>query len=229
MTLAFTFPIKDAWIIVADKGVISKLDTTDEMLNKITTFSDNAVKIQSLNHNLFFVGTGDQDILEKIVEIINNSPDFSEFKDNIFLKMNEAYSDFGGLNKKEVFLIIDKELQEALKFETELIRNDRLDKGVCSLSGENLKDNFIGSFRNNTNLGYVKTKISSLREVLFTETDEKFNDICNDMLSLLSVDYPNMVGHPSIQGSNIWIISKGTIRKVFTFPKNNYDYEVKEE
>ncbi|MFH1938493.1 MAG: hypothetical protein ABIJ60_03060 [Patescibacteria group bacterium] len=223
MTLAFTFPIKDAWVIVADKGVISRLDTTDKMSEKTTTFSDNEIKIKSLENDLFFVGAGNQEYLERIIEVINKSKSFHEFKKEIVLKIAEAYGSFEStIPKNEVFLIIDKNSQEAIKFDTCLMSED-----VYSLGITKLKNNFIGCFKENTNLGYVKIKIASFRNMTFEQVGNSFFDLCNDMLSLLSIDYPNLVGHPSIQGSNIWVISKEKVKKVFTFPKNDYNYEVK--
>lgn len=232
MTLAFTFKIKDAWIIIADKGVVSKLDSTDDRRNsardKITIFSDNEIKIKNLKYNLFFVGSGEQEYLDKIVKVINDSDNFLDFKDHLHTKMAEVYGGFNSsVPKNEEFLIIDKKSQKAFKIDTRLIEKDGDEKGVYPLDIINLENNFIGSFKQNARIGYVKIKITSLKNIPFDKVKREFNDICNDMLSLLSMDYPNLIGHPSIQGSNIWIISKTKIKKVFTFPKNNYNYKYK--
>lgn len=227
MTLAFTFPIKDAWVIVSDKKMISKIkQNIEDGPGEINFFSDNVNKIKELPHNLIFVGSGEQEILEKIIEIINNSENFDEFKQNIKLKIDELYSLFGDTIHNEEFLIIEKDKQNAFKFEIQEIKKEKKE-GVHELGLTKLENNFIGCYENCINFGNVKLKISSLKNKLFNNTNKEFNDNCNDQLSLLAIDNLNSVGHPAIHGSDIWIVSKNKVKKISTYPKNNYTYGVK--
>jgi len=228
MTLAFTFPIKDAWVLVADKKAISKAKDRDENLEEISFFSDNTEKIKEIGHNLFFVGSGEQEILEKTIEIINHSKNFNEFKENIVSKIDELYGIFGEkIITNEEFLIINKVTQSAFKFEIKEIKKG-VREGVHKLNSC-FKNNFIGCYDNCKNLGLVKLEFSSLKNKSFQDIDIEFNNQCNRFLSLLSIDYSAVVGHPAIHGSDIWVINKNKIKKIITHPKEGYDYEVEDD
>jgi hypothetical protein len=221
MTLSFTFKVKDAWIIVADKKAISYAEMETNEKNHF--FSDNTEKIKEINNHLFFVGAGNQEILDKAIEAINSFSNLKEFKDNLDIVISQ-FSDFNFMINLEEFLIIDQINQKAIKCK---LKNFLLKKadGFEEVNTSSDK-NFIGCYEMCNNLGNVKIKFSSMRKIKFKSIGNKVYDFCNWCLSLLSVDYLKEIGHPAIHGSDIWIISKEKVKKISTLPKNVYEYEV---
>jgi len=221
MTLSFTFKVKDAWVIVSDKKAISYAEMEEGGKNNF--FSDNMEKIKEINNHLFFVGAGNQEILDKAIEIINNFSNFEEFQNNLEIVISQ-FSDFNSIINFEEFLIIDQINQKAIKCKLKnlLLRKTDWLKEVNTSSDKN----FIGCYEGCNNLGNIKTEFSSMREIKFNEMGNKLYDFCNRCLSLLSVDYLGEIGHPAIHGSDIWVISKEKAKKILTLPKNVYEYEV---
>jgi len=228
MTLSFIFRTKGALVVVADRKAISKDDNIrDADSLSIKFFMDNITKIKEISHNLIFVGAGNKEILDKAIERINLSNDFEEFLKYLKIKINEIYSDFGEEKiDQEEFLVIEKDKQRAFKFRIKEIRESGGEKGCYELNSSKIGNNFIGCYENCINLGNVKQKIIDLRDKDFRRRNEEFRNKCNEFLSDLSIDNLNSVGHPSIHGSDIWLISKKKIKKFFTYPKNKYDYEI---
>jgi len=220
MTLAFIFSIEDAWVVVADKRDTSYMYGDGN--NKIPFFSDNVEKIKEIDHNLFFIGAGNQDILDKSIELINSCNDFNEFNNNIEKNIDALYGQFGTSIDLEEFIVIDQKMQKAFKFKVKDIK-EKKKKGKEEIKNSSDK-NFIGNYENCKDLGVVKINFSVVRKINFNQISTKFCDFCNSWLSLLSIDSLDYVGHPAIHGSDIWVISKDKIRKIVTYPKNNYEY-----
>lgn len=225
MTLAFTFPIKDAWIIVSDKKDISRGKGDGEY--GVSFFSDNVDKIRDIKkHKLFFVGAGSEEILKETIKRIESCNNFNEFKNTANLKNNidRIFNHFAGEINLEEFLIIDQKEQEAFKFKMKDIKNNKNDEWGQITRTSN--KNFIGNFsKDSKNFGLVKTEITSLRELGFEEFGKSASNLCNRWLSLLSIDFLDYIGHPAIHGSDIWVVSKEEVKKIQTNPKNIYDYK----
>ncbi|MFA5953336.1 MAG: hypothetical protein WC812_01965 [Candidatus Pacearchaeota archaeon] len=221
MTLAFTFPIKDAWVIVADKKAVSKFKA--ESQSDISVFSDSIEKIKGINHNLFFVGSGDEKILSDIIDDAKQYLNFEDFKKYLEIKLKNIFLTI----TDEQFLVIDKSSQKGFqirkdknnKFETKEIKNS-----------VNCK-NFIGTFNENTRLGEIKEELTNINNLKFSDMGERFYDFCNRCLGNIAVDNLYCVGHPLVHGSDIWIISKEKIKKISAKPERKYSYteEVKED
>lgn len=221
MTLSFTFKIKDAWIIVADKKAVSYAER--DIGGKNNFFSDNIDKIREINNHLFFVAAGSQEILDKAIEVINSFSNFEEFQTNLDIVISQFF-DFSHIINLEEFLIIDQINQKTIKCKLkDLLLNKKAGLKEVNTSSDK---NFIGCYEGCNNLGNIKTEFHSMREIKFNEVGDRVYDFCNRCLSLLAVDYLGEVGHPTIHGSDIWIISKEKIKKISTLPKNVYEYEV---
>lgn len=228
MTLAFTFPIKDAWVVVADRKKITKLnDVFDNngLPKKITI--DNKIKMEKISKGLIFVGAGFEGVLVKAIEQIDLSETFDKFKENIHIHINAIYEDYGQFIQEDEFLIIEREMKKAFKFKIKEIKDSDGINGVYELESDG-NNWFIGCYEDCLSLGSVKETLFSFRDLSYTEINGPFNNSCNHLLSLLSKDYLDSVGHPSIHGSNIWVVSKEKNKRIFTFPKD-YKYEVKED
>jgi len=221
MTLAFTFPIKDAWIIISDRKMISKDDNikdADSMCIKF--FVDNQQKVKQISHNLIFVGAGNREILDKVIERINLSKDFDEFVTYIKIKMAEVNTNFGNIIDEEEFLIIEQNTQKAFKFRIKDISQNKGGLHVLNLSDMN--HNFIGCYDNCVNLGEAKLEIEELKNKSFSDLNKEFYRSCNKILSLLAIDHLYSVGHPSIHGSDIWAVSKDKLKKIYSIPNNEF-------
>jgi len=219
MTLALTFRIKDAWVVVSDRKMISKDDNIKDADSLcIKYFVDNQQKIKQINHELIFVGAGNKEVLDKVVERINLSKNFEEFLDYLKIKMSEVNVDFGKIIDEEEFLIIEQRKQRAFKFKIKKINRDQ--EGCYSLNFSDMENNFIGCYENCINLGIIKLDIEELKNKTFAELDEDFYRGCNKILSFLAIDNLSSVGHPAIHGADIWIISKDKLKKIYTMPNN---------
>jgi hypothetical protein len=215
MTLAFTFKIKDAWVIVADKKAVSKFKA--ESQSDLSVFSDSIEKIKEINKNLFFMGDGDKDVLDLLIDNSKTCLNFEEFKINLD---NQSFI------QREEFLVIEKNTQKGFKIKKDFLGQFQI-KEINNSVNDN---NFIGCYAG-INLGNVKEELKEIAVLEFEEIGDKFYNFCNRCLSFLSVDYLNEVGHPLIHGSDIWIISREKIKKISANPKREYSYteEVKED
>jgi len=215
MTLAFTFKIKNAWVIIADKKAVSKFKA--ESQSDISVFSDSIEKIKEINNNLLFIGAGDKDLLDLLIDNSKTCSNFWEFKTNL---NNQSFI------QKEEFLVIEKNTQKGFKIK----KDQRGQFQIKEINNSVNENNFIGCY-GGINLGNVKEELRNIIGLEFEKASDKFYDFCNRCLSFLSVDYLGEVGHPLIHGSDIWIISKEKIKKISANPKREYKYtkEVKED
>ena len=230
MTLAFTFQIKDAWVIVADRKRVSMDDNVrDRDLLYIKFFTDNITKIKKISKNLIFVGAGRKDILEKTIEVIGSSPNLQEVLNYKKRVIDNICSNF---EIKEIdleeFLIIDKDTQKGFKFNIRSIRDDDEKNGFWELDDLELENNFIGTYESVV-LGNVKIDIGKLKQNTLETVNKKFSNECGRLLSIISLDNLYSVGHPQIHGFDIWIISKDKIKKIYAEPTTKFRYGVKEE
>ena len=183
MTLAFTFQIKDAWVIVADRKRVSMDDNVrDRDLLYIKFFTDNITKIKKISNNLIFVGAGRKDILEKTIEVIGSSPNLQEVLNYKKRVIDNICSNF---EIKEIdleeFLIIDKDTQKGFKFNIRSIRDDDEKNGFWELDDLELENNFIGTYESVV-LGNVKIDIGKLKQNTLETVNKKFSNECGRLL-----------------------------------------------
>lgn len=228
MTLAFTFRIKDAWVVVADRKRVSLDDNMkDRDLNYIKLFTDNITKIKKINDNIIFIGAGRIDILEKAIEVLGLLVSFQEVLDYKKRVIDNICSHFKPNEiDLEEFLIIDKTTQKGFKFNIRKIRDEK--NGFWELDKIEIENNFVGTYDCVT-LGNVKIDIGKINQNTFEKIHKKFYSECGRLLSSLSLDNLYSVGHPQIHGFDVWIVSKDKIKKIYAEPTTTFRYEVKEE
>jgi hypothetical protein len=221
MTLAFTFPIKDAWVIIADKKAISKFKA--ESQSDISVFSDSIEKIKEINDNLLFVGSGDEKILSDIIDDAKQYLNFEDFKKYLEIKLKSISLTI----RDEQFLVIDKSSQKGFQ----IGKNKKNEFEINKIKNYINSNNFIGTYNENTRLGEIKEELTNIGNLKFSDTGDRFFDLCNRCLGNIAVDNLYYVGHPLVHGSDIWIISKEKIKKISANPKREYNYieEVKQD
>lgn len=221
MTLVFTFPINDAWVIIADRLIIGKdgsYNFEEDIEHKERL--DNTTKIEHfIGKNLVFAGAGDNDLLELFVEKIGIKNSLDEFKTDFEGLCNSLRS--GGEFEQSVtnteFIIINQTNLEAFKF----INGKYKKIDGCS-------EGFVGYVKKLKNFNDVKADLIRRSNYDFDSNDDEVIMEWVYSLEKLAKQKLYSVGHPAIDGCNIWIVEKNKIQKIFVSPKN-YEWEIKND
>lgn len=208
MTLAFAFRIKDAWVIVADKLEIDKDYKVIFDGRENRTRIDNKCKIRFLNSkNLIFVGAGDCKLLERFIKMIILSKDLNEFNSNF-------QDNCQGLNSGEFELDIPN--TEFILINQKELTAYRYINGKKYKLIETLENSFIGSTEALRDLSGVKTNLLKMWDK--TMTPSRINNLIS-ILENLAAQRLESIGHPAIDGCDIWVIKKRAIKKYLIIPK----------
>lgn len=225
MTYVFTFPIKNAWVCVADRLTTDKkfLDVNVEGGRVERIRMDNITKIEELSKNLVFVGAGSSEILRIITNNLDVKVSFGEFKKDLHSFLKTLYGKYGRDMENTEFIIIDQRNKKAYKFNVSKILNSdsrRTNNGICKISS--CEQGFMGD-DDIAHLDNAKTKLLRRETHVFRKSSPLIRE-CILILEDIAKERLNQVGHPAIDGCDFWVISKNKIRKFFVFPK---DYEVR--
>lgn len=215
MTLSFVFPIQNAWVVVADKLMISEDGYDFDDMSEVRERIDNFTKIEYLSDKkIVFVGAGDVKLLQFFVEKIGMKESLEVFK----AEFGELCSNLraGGEFEKTVqrteFIIINQLTLKSFRF-------------INGKYKEINEDCFIGCVDKLKNFNDVKSKLRRRKKYKF---NKKNNGVVLEWiycLEELSKQKLSSVGHPAIDGCDIWIVSKNKINKIAVSPKL-YDWEV---
>ena len=220
MTLAFTFPIKDAWVIVADRLLIGKEGEYNfKEFEEERMRLDNLSKIEHLpSKDLVFVGAGHSELLDIFIEKINLKEDLTKFKKDFELICSSLSTGKFEISVKSTeFLIIDKKNLKVFHFldgKTKEIR-------TC-------EQGFIGSLDNLKNLNDAKADLKRREDYTFDPKDSGAILEFIYTLEKLAKQKLSQVGHPAIDGCDIWIITKEKIITMSVSPKK-YIWDEKEK
>lgn len=210
MTLAFIFPIKDAWIVVADRlvTITDGLVMEDGKEHRIPI--DNKSKIEELSKELIFIGAGDLELLDEFVKLINSKNNLDEFNQEFNQYCTSlSVTPFATSVKKTEFIIIDKSNLTATKY---------LDGHLNNIS-DSLDNSFIGSKEALSDFSVRSAKTKLIREKGMRKLSKNKNNFLISILEDLSSQRLDCIGHPAIDGCDIWEIKKDKIRKFFIEPK----------
>jgi len=218
MTLIFVFPIKNAWVIVSDKLQIGKDGTWDFDENaEVKERVNNITKMEYLpTKNLIFTGAGDSKLLQFFVEKIGLKDNLEEFIQDYpeICSSLKSGGDFEKSVEETEFIVVDQSNLNIFWF----------------LNGQNRKieeHHFVGNWKNLKNLNDVKSKLKRRKDYLFCKDDKDVILEWIYCLEDLSKQKLSSVGHPAIDGCDVWIIEKNKLFEIGVSPKL-YNYEVKE-
>lgn len=222
MTLILTFPIKNAWVCVADRLIIHRNEAiTNEGRQEINRI-DNLTKLEKLSNNYIFAGAGNKTILEIVANTFERRNNFVQFIEEIRSFANRLYETNGRLETE--FLLINQENLKATKIDLDQVRINRRSSqnGVYDLTS--CENGFLGGIEV-PHLDNAKAKL--LRRENYTFKSKLYRPLieqCIGILEDISKERLDCIGHPAVDGCDIWIVSKRKIMKFFVYPKN---YEIK--